>query len=190
VNQALRHLPNAITGLRLMAAPATAGLLVAGHFNAAFGVFAFAGLSDAADGYLAKRFGLSTPLGRILDPAADKALMLAAFVTLAYLNAIPVAVAAVVVARDAAIVLGLLLAVIARAPIAIQPLFLGKLATALQVLYIAAHLGSLAFEFSLDAVTPADAFIVAAVTLASWFGYGMVLWKAMRSIEGQGASKA
>ena len=86
----LRHLPNLLTSLRLAAAPTTAGLLVAGHFNAAFGLFAVAGLSDAADGYLAKRFGLDSPLGRILDPTADKALMLAAFVTLAILDDVPV----------------------------------------------------------------------------------------------------
>lgn len=178
----LRHLPNVLTGLRLMAAPATAGLLVAGHFNAAFGVFAFAGLSDAVDGYLAKRFGLSTPLGRILDPAADKALMLAAFVTLACLGAVPVALAVLVVARDVAIVLGLLLAVVSRMPVEVTPLLMGKFATVLQVFYIAAHLGSLAFGFSLDAATPTDALLVAAVTLASWFGYGMVLLKAMRRI--------
>ena len=55
----LRHLPNLITTLRLAAAPTTAGLLAAGHFNAAFGIFAFAGLSDAADGFLAKRFNLN-----------------------------------------------------------------------------------------------------------------------------------
>src|SRR2546423_13411978 len=78
----LRHLPNLLTTLRLAAAPATAGLLVEGHFGAALALFIFAGLSDAADGFLAKRFGLSTPLGRFLDPLADKALMLAVFITL------------------------------------------------------------------------------------------------------------
>src|SRR5678815_5329906 len=93
----LRHLPNLLTSLRLAAAPTTAGLLVAGHFNAAFGLFAVAGLSDAADGFLAKRFGLDSPLGRVLDPTADKALMLAAFVTLAILDDVPVWLAALVI---------------------------------------------------------------------------------------------
>src|SRR5580700_229026 len=101
----LRHLPNLLTTLRLAAAPATAGLLVAGHFNAAFGIFAFAGLSDAADGYLAKRFGLTTRLGRFLDPAADKALMLALFVTLAVVGDVPGWLAIWTVARDGLIVL-------------------------------------------------------------------------------------
>src|SRR5882672_8667433 len=96
----LRHLPNLLTSLRLAAAPATAGLLVAGHFNAAFGLFAFAGLSDAADGFLAKRFNLASRLGRLLDPAADKALMLAGFVTLAVLDDVPAWLAVTVIARD------------------------------------------------------------------------------------------
>jgi cardiolipin synthase (CMP-forming) len=186
----VRHLPNFLTGLRLMAAPATAGLLVSGHFNAALGVFALAGLSDAADGYLAKRFGLGSELGRFLDPAADKALMLAVIVTLAALGEVPVWLAVVVVGRDAAIVLGLLLAAILRLPLAIEPLVIGKLTTALQVLYIAIHLASLAFGFSLSMVTPADALIVAAITLASWFSYGLVLLKAMQAMQGRDVSKA
>ena len=190
MKRAFRHLPNLLTGFRLIAAPATAGLLVSGHFTAAFGVFACAGLSDAADGYLAKRFGLGSELGRILDPAADKALMLAVFVTLAVLGEVPVWLAAVVVGRDAAIVLGLLLAMMSRAAVEVEPLVIGKLTTALQVLYIALHLASLAFGFSLSAVSPADAFVVAAVTLASWLGYGLVLIRAMRGIPGRGGSKA
>src|SRR5258707_1716037 len=96
----LRHLPNLLTSLRLAAAPTTAGLLVAGHFNAAFGLFAVAGLSDAADGFLAKRFGLDSPLGRVLDPIADKALMLALFMTLPLLDDVPGCLSTIVVARD------------------------------------------------------------------------------------------
>src|SRR5215467_75381 len=118
----LRHIPNFLTALRLAAAPMTAGLLAAGHFNAAFGIFAFAGLSDAADGFLAKRFNLATPLGRVLDPAADKALMLTVFATLAVLDNVPVWLAATVIARDALILAGLALAIAWRAPISVKPL--------------------------------------------------------------------
>jgi cardiolipin synthase (CMP-forming) len=179
-----------LTGLRLMAAPATAGLLVAGHFNAAFGVFAFAGLSDAADGYLAKRFGLGSALGRVLDPAADKALMLAVFVTLAALGEVPAWLASIVVSRDVAIVLGLLLAVWSQVPVRIEPLLIGKLTTMLQVFYIALHLASLAFGFSLDDIVPADAYAVAAITLVSWLAYGLVLTRAMRLRPNRGTGKA
>jgi cardiolipin synthase len=179
VNTVLRHLPNLITTLRLAAAPTTAGLLAAGHFNAAFGIFAFAGLSDAADGFLAKRFNLATPLGRILDPVADKSLMLAVFVTLAMLDNVPVWLAGTVIARDALILTGLALAIAWRAPISIQPLMLGKICTALQVLYIGLHLASLAFEFPLGSVVPADAYVVAAISVISGVAYLSVWVRAM-----------
>jgi len=181
----LRHLPNLITTLRLAAAPTTAGLLAAGHFNAAFGLFAFAGLSDAADGFLAKRFNLSSRLGRLLDPAADKALMLAAFVTLAILDDVPAWLAVTVIARDLLILLGLAAAFALRAPIAVQPLILGKVCTALQVLYIGWHLAALA-----EATAPADAYIVAAFAWMSGFAYLAVWLKSMRAVPAQEGRRA
>ena len=186
----LRHLPNMITTLRLAAAPMTAGLLVMGHFNAAFGLFAFAGLSDAADGFLAKRFNLSSRLGRFLDPAADKALMLAAFVTLAVLDDVPAWLAVTVIARDLLILLGLLSALAVRAPIAVQPILLGKVSTALQVLYIGWHLAALAFDFPVGAVAPADSYVVAAFAWVSGFAYFAVWLKAMRAVNVQEGRRA
>ena len=186
----LRHLPNLITTLRLAAAPTMAGLLAAGHFNAAFGIFAFAGLSDAADGFLAKRFNLGSRLGRILDPAADKALMLAVFATLAVLDNVPVWLAVTVIARDALILMGLALAIAWRVPITIEPLIVGKLCTALQVLYIGVHLASLAFEFPLGAVVPGDAYAVAAISWISGFAYLAVWARAMGAVRTRDASRA
>lgn len=186
----LRHLPNLLTSLRLAAAPTTAGLLVAGHFNAAFGLFAVAGLSDAADGFLAKRFGLASPLGRVLDPVADKALMLAAFVTLAMLDDVPMWLAATIIARDALILLGLGIAVALQVPIGVQPLLIGKLSTALQVVYIGWHLAALAFEYPLGPVAPADAYLVGGVAVASGFAYFAVWLKAMRAIWIQDGRRA
>jgi cardiolipin synthase (CMP-forming) len=178
----LRHLPNLLTTLRLAAAPATAGLLVAGHFGAALGLFTFAGISDAADGFLAKRFGLSTPLGRFLDPLADKALMLAVFITLARLDDVPLWLTATVISRDLLIVSGLAVALALRAPISIKPLMAGKICTATQVGYIALHLASLAFGFSIAAISPADSYITAGVTIASVIAYLSVWLNAMQRI--------
>ncbi len=190
MNPILRHVPNLLTGLRLAAAPATAGLLAAGHFKAAFGIFVFAGISDAADGFLAKRFNLSSTLGRVLDPAADKALMLAAFVTLALLGAVPEWLAATVIARDALILGGLAMAVALRAPVAVQPTLLGKLSTALQVLYIGWHLAALAFDWPVSVLAPADAYAVGAAALLSGFGYLSVWLKAMRAVWLQDGRRA
>lgn len=169
----------------MAAAPATAGLLTAGNYVLAFALFVLAGLSDAADGFLAKRYGLTTRFGRYLDPAADKALMLAAFITLAALHQLPVWLALLVIGRDVFIIGGLLVLVTLHAPIAVQPLFVGKLSTALQVLYIATHLAAPAFHFSLRGLTPADAYIIAVVTLASAASY---LWVGVRALRGLAAS--
>jgi cardiolipin synthase len=158
-------------------------LLWAGHFNAAYGIFAFAGLSDAVDGFLAKRFNHATRLGRILDPAADKALMLAAFVTLAILDDVPAWLAVLVIVRDVLIVAGLLVAVAARAPIAVKPLMIGKLCSAVQVIYVGLHLAALAFEFSLARIIPADAYVVAAIAVLSLLAYFTVWLNAMRAAK-------
>ncbi len=178
----LRHVPNLLTTLRLAAAPATAGLLAGGHFDAAFGLFALAGLSDAADGFLAKRFGLSTRLGRLLDPVADKALMLAVFVTLAFFDDVPMWLATIVILRDLLILSGLAIAVASRAPISIKPVMAGKLCTATQVTYAAIHLASLAFGFSIAWLSPTDAYVTAGIAVASALAYSGIWFTAMQRI--------
>ena len=69
-------------------------------------LFGVAAVSDAADGFLAKRFGWQTALGAVLDPAADKLLLATVFVTLAVLRLIPLWLMAAALARDIIIVLG------------------------------------------------------------------------------------
>lgn len=184
----LRHLPNVLTSLRLIAAPAVAALLFLGDYAIAFVVFAAAGLSDAVDGFLAKRFGFSTRFGRILDPIADKALIFAAFVMLAIIGEVPLWLVALMIGRDALITLGLFVGVAAQAPIRVQPLILGKLCSALQVLYVAAHLGALAFALPLDAVAPYDAYALAIVAVASTLDYIGIWLKAMRTVWNKRAS--
>ena len=176
----LRHLPNMLTGLRLAAAPATAGLVTTGHFDFALGLVAFAGVSDAADGFLAKRMGVTSRLGRFLDPAADKALMFAAFLTLTIIGDVPLWLTLSVFSREVILLLGIVIALVARANITVQPMLIGKLATALQVSYIAMHLTALAFGFGIEAVEPAAAYLVLALTLISGFSYCGVWWRAMR----------
>lgn len=188
MSRLLRHLPNILTSLRLVAAPAVAALLFLGDYAIAFAVFAAAGLSDAVDGYLAKRFGFSTRFGRILDPIADKALMFAAFVMLAILGEVPLWLVVLMIGRDALITLGLFVGVAAQAPIRVQPLVLGKLCAALQVFYVALHLGALAFGFPLDAITPYDAYALAIVALASTLDYTGIWLKAMRAVWNKRAS--
>lgn len=179
VSGLLRHIPNLLTGMRLACAPAIALLLASGDDRAALGIFAFAGLSDAADGYLAKRFDLATRFGRYLDPAADKLLMLAAFLALAVLQHTPVWLTVLVIARDVAIVAGILLARFLELPIKIEPLAIGKISTAVQIAYIGFVLVVLSFGFDWPLMMKAAVFVTAAATLASWLGYGALLLRAL-----------
>jgi len=181
VSGLLRHLPNLLTGLRLASAPAVALLLIGGDNRAALGIFALAGLSDAADGFLAKRFGFATRFGRYLDPAADKLLMLASFVTLTLLNVAPVWLTAIVIGRDLAIILGVIAVVLLDLPVTVAPLFVGKLSTACQIGYVALALVVLSVGVEWPLVMRAAAVATAAATLISWLGYGRVLVAALRA---------
>lgn len=174
MNGLAKHLPNLLTALRLVAAPALAFLLVRGADRAALGVFAFAGLSDAADGYLAKRFGLTTRFGRLLDPAADKVLMLVSFATLTILGVAPLWLTLLVVARDTAIVAGLLLARVLNIPVGVAPLLIGKASMAMQIIYIALALVLLTFGLQWPQVENAAADVTAILTVGSWLGYAIV----------------
>jgi len=180
----LRHLPNALSGLRLLAAPALALLLIHDAYAYAFGLFALAGLSDAADGYLAKRLAFGSRFGAYLDPAADKLLMLVSFITLTVLKVTPLWLTLVVIARDAAIVGGIVLARILDLPIRVAPLLVGKASTAMQIAYIALALLMLTFGFRWPTIESIAAYATAFLTIASWIAYGGVGVKALMRRRG------
>ena len=171
----LRQIPNALTALRLACAPFIAVLLQEQAYPAALGVFAIAGLTDAADGFLAKRYGLDTRVGAWLDPAADKLLMLASFLALTFIAVTPSWLTALVLARDAAIVLGVLLAKYMGWPLRVQPQLLGKITTAVQVSYVGLMLVMLAAQIDMPRLAYIAAIATAVFTLASWLSYGQVL---------------
>ena len=83
------NLPNLITFGRLLTVPITVYLLMQSAFLSAFILFLVAGASDALDGYLAKRNNQTTELGTILDPLADKALLVGVYVTLGLQGSLP-----------------------------------------------------------------------------------------------------
>jgi len=179
VSTLFRHVPNLLTGLRLVSAPAVAILLFDGNDRAALGIFALAGLSDAADGFLAKRFGFATRFGRYLDPAADKLLMLASFVALSIMHEAPLWLTGLVVGRDLAIVLGVIAVVTFELPIAIKPLYVGKVSTACQIVYILLALILRSAELAWPSVLNAIALLTAFATMLSWSGYGLLLVRAL-----------
>ena len=98
------NIPNSITLGRLVLVPLVVWLIIDHQMEAAFLLFLLAGLSDAADGYLAKRYGWNSELGAYLDPIADKALLVSIYVTLGFAGHLPVWLVIAVVSRDILIV--------------------------------------------------------------------------------------
>ena len=99
-------IPNIITLLRFLLVPPLVLLLLNHQYGAALIVFAVAGFSDALDGYLAHHYSWSSRLGAIMDPLADKLLLVSSFVTLGWLGLIPFWLVALVIFRDLVIVIG------------------------------------------------------------------------------------
>ena len=103
---------------------------------AALGVFALAAASDGLDGYVARRYNQRTELGAVLDPIADKGLLLAAILTLSFSSwryALPVWFGVLVVARDLIVMTGAVVLVLLQRKVAVRPTWSGKAATALQM---------------------------------------------------------
>jgi cardiolipin synthase (CMP-forming) len=174
----LRQAPNILSALRLIAAPVAAWLILHGVDFAALCVFGLAGLSDAADGFLAKKFALASRFGAWLDPAADKLLMLASFVSLTLVGAVPLWVTVLVIGRDVAIVIGILLARAMDLPLKVAPLMVGKVSTVVQVLYIAFVLLVLTLNASWSRIEMAGEVAVALLTGLSFIAYGLVWLRA------------
>ena len=130
---AVANLPNLITLARLASVPVAIWLVLADRYAAAFGVFVAAGLSDAIDGYIAKRFDLRTPLGAMLDPTADKALLTGLYVTLFLTGHLPGWLVSLVVLRDMLIVIGYLGLRARVKESELGPLFISKINTLVQI---------------------------------------------------------
>jgi cardiolipin synthase (CMP-forming) len=166
----LLTLPNAITFARLCAVPLAVWLVLRDDLGAAFGLFVAAGATDAVDGWLA-RHGRASSVGAILDPVADKVLLVSMYVTLASIDVLPDWIAILVVFRDLLIVGGVLLLGVAGQPVSIRPLFISKVNTALQILLVAAALLLAELGVPARGVIAPLLWVVAATTLVSGAAY-------------------
>ena len=165
------NIPNLITLARILSVPIMVWAISSGEMLFAFVLFVLAGLSDAVDGYLAKRFGTASELGAYLDPIADKALIVSIYVTLGISGAVHRALVILVVSRDIMIVGAVMLAWVVGKPIAAKPLLVSKLNTGAQLAFAAFVLASLGFGFRAEAIRDAGAIVVAALTLLSIAAY-------------------
>ncbi len=139
------NLPNFLTISRILAVPVIVWLMITGQMKLALLLLIAAGVSDAADGFIAKRFGMSTTLGAYLDPLADKVMLVSIYVSLGILEVFPPWLVILVVSRDILIIGGLLLAWFMDRPMDIKPVFVSKANTAGQIILAVAALALLAF---------------------------------------------
>jgi len=131
-----RDIPNLITiGRIVLVAPVTWALLE-GRYTLALALFFVAGVSDALDGFLAKQFNWSSRLGALLDPLADKALLISCYAALAWTGILPVWLLALVVLRDVVIVAGAILYNYRVEKLDAQPTPVSKLNTFLQIVLV------------------------------------------------------
>jgi cardiolipin synthase len=141
VTWSARQIPNVITSIRILLV-APIGVALAEHRLAiSIVLFGVAAASDAADGFLAKRYGWQSDLGAVLDPLADKLLLVTVFIVLAYLQLVPLWLMAVAVARDVIIVSGALLYRYCIGPLTVRPSSVSKFNTLCQAAFIMAIVG-------------------------------------------------
>lgn len=142
-----RFLPNAICIARMLLVLPLVWLVLEERYAEALALFIVAGLSDGLDGFLAKTFDWRTRLGSLLDPAADKLLVVSVFAALTFVGLVPLELTAIVVGRDAIIVIGAICYQLLIAPVKGEPAAISKLNTACQLAYVVFTLTSVAFAW-------------------------------------------
>jgi cardiolipin synthase (CMP-forming) len=167
----LRHLPNLICLARVALIWPILAALGLQHYGTAALCFAVAGVSDLADGFLAKRFGWTSELGKWLDPAADKCLLVTVFVVAAWAGLVPRWLTAVVVARDVMIALGALTYVVWFGPLKGHPTLASKLNTLVQLAYLLGLLLYKAIGFPPVTLLLLGAWVTVATAVVSGLGY-------------------
>ena len=167
----MRHLPNIICLIRIVLIVPLIAAMLAGRQTQILVLFTVAAASDALDGFLAKRFGWTSDLGRFLDPAADKLLLLAVFVTAAWLDIAPWWVAAVAIARDVTIAAGALIYRVWFGPLHGRPTAVSKVNTAVQMGYLLAVILASASGFPPRGLLDVLAGLVVFTTVVSGFDY-------------------
>ena len=140
-------IPNIITLGRILLVPVIVWAIASNQMAIAFAIFIVAGVSDAVDGFLAKRFNMASELGALLDPIADKALLVSIYIALGTWGAVPGWIVILVVSRDIMIVAAVIVSWLVGKPIPMKPLMVSKLNTVAQVSFAALVLAALGFGF-------------------------------------------
>lgn len=174
-------IPNAITLARLLAVPVTIYLILQNQYKSAFWLFAAAGISDAVDGVLAKRLGVVSEVGAYLDALADKALLVGVYVTLGQVGHVAIWLVFLIVFRDFLIITGALLFQTLTQSLKMEPLFISKINTVVQLALAAIVLAELGLDLRLAYLSEALVYIVVLTTFVSGAAY-VYKWSTMAAL--------
>ena len=173
-------IPNFVTLARIILVPVIVWAIVSNQMEIAFALFVIAGISDAVDGFLAKRFNMTSDLGALLDPLADKALLVSIYVALGVLGEVPRWLVILVVSRDIMIVAAVIVSWLFGKPIPMKPLMISKLNTVAQVAFAALVLAALGFGFK---STPYDLILMGFVTVFTLVSVSLYLVEWVRHMS-------
>ena len=169
------NLPNLISLARLLLVPLEIWLILVGRYGLAFWILVAAGISDALDGFIAKRFDRRTRLGALLDPVADKAMLVSVYITLGAAHQLWTSLVILVVFRDVMIVGGFLLIQLFAVPKHYEPLYISKLNTGVQIMLVGFVLARLGLGVAAGHIDLVLSLIVGATTVVSGLSY-LVRW--------------
>jgi cardiolipin synthase len=188
----VRQIPNLITLVRILAIVPIAVVLMHRRLDITLILFAIAALSDALDGFLARRFGWQSELGAVLDPIADKALLATVFISLTVLGLVPLWLMAAALARDAIIVAGAAAYRVFIGPLTAQPSLVSKLNTLCQAAFVLVVVARAAFAVPPPWAEVALGALVFVTTVVSGIDYVMTsAWRAFAAATARhGAGKA
>ncbi len=167
----MRHLPNLICLLRIALVWPLVHSLLANDYHTTVWVFVIAAVSDGLDGFLAKRFGWTSELGRVLDPLADKLLLVSLFLVATWIGLIPHWLTVMAVARDVMIGLGALTYIGLWGPLRGRPLLISKVNTLFQLMYLLMVIFYNGFGYPPKAVVDVLAVLTGVTIAVSGFAY-------------------
>jgi len=170
----LRHLPNLICLVRIALVWPTVDALQSGNYWTALILVAVCAVSDGVDGWLAKRFNWTSHLGKLLDPLADKLLLVALFLTATWVNLVPWWLTAVVVARDVLIGSGAVVFRFWFGPLHGRPTIVSKINTGMQLAVALAAILGAATGLPTPEMVTALAFLTLLTTIVSGADYLLV----------------
>lgn len=167
----LRHLPNFICLVRIVLIWPTIEALYSGEYWLALALVFVCAISDGLDGWLAKRFNWTSHLGKILDPLADKLLLVALFLTATWMNLLPWWLTAVAVGRDVMIGFGALIYRLWFGPLHGRPTLISKINTGMQLTVALAAILAAALGLAADEMVTALSLVTLLTTLISGADY-------------------